>query len=123
MNQETLRLRTKEFALRVFKLVNSLPNTVVGRDVSHQLFKSGTSVAANYRAACRGRSPAEFKSKLHIVLEEADESEFWLEFIIDTGLLTKDKVESLWKEANELTAIFAKSYYTIISKENKSLNN
>lgn len=116
MDQKTLRLRTKEFALRIYKLVNALPNTIAGNDVAHQLFKSGTSVAANYRAACRGRSPAEFKSKLHIVLEESDESEFWLEFIIDAGLLTKDKVESLWKEANELTAIFAKSYYTLTQK-------
>jgi four helix bundle protein len=120
MKKEELKLRTQDFALRIFELVNALPNSIAGRDVGHQLFKSGTSVAANYRSACRGRSTAEFKSKLHIVLEEIDEFEFWLEFIIQTKLLPKNKVESLWKEAGELTSIFAKSYYTISNKITKS---
>ncbi len=118
MNREELKIRTKKFALRICKIVNALPNTIAGRKVGNQLFGSGTSVAANYRSACRGRSKAEFKSKLHIVLEEVDESEFWLDFIIEAELLPKMKVEALQKEAGELTAIFAKSYYTI----NKNIN-
>lgn len=119
MDKEELKLRTYQFALRVFHLINALPNNIAGRDVGHQLFKASTSVAANYRATCLGRSTAEFKSKLHIVLEEADESEFWLKFIIDTNLLPQEKVEPLRKEAEELAAIFAKSYYTINEKLKK----
>ena len=119
MDKNELKLRTKNFALRVYNLINSLPNTIAGRKVADQLFRSATSVAANYRAVCRGRSAAEFKSKLHIVLEEADESEFWLEFIIDAKLLDEKQIVPLLKEANELTAIFAKSYYTL-STQNKS---
>ena len=113
MDQRELKLRTKNFALRIYKLVNALPNTIAGNDIAHQLFRAGTSVAANYRAACRGRSKAEFKSKMHIVLEEIDESLFWLEFIIDCNILPKQKVNRLYKEADELTAIFAKTYYTL----------
>ena len=117
MDKEALKLRTNQFALRICNLINSLPNNIAGKNVANQLFRSGTSVAANYRASCVGRSRAEFKSKLHIVLEEADESEFWLKFIIDSNLLPKEKVESLRKEAEELAAIFAKSYYTIITND------
>jgi len=112
MDREELQQRTKRFALRIIKLVEALPKTVTGRAVGYQLVKAGTSVGANYRAACRGRSKAEFNSKLHIVLEEADESAFWLELIIEAKLFPEDKIKSLLKEADELTAIFSKSYYT-----------
>jgi four helix bundle protein len=91
--------------------------SVTGRAIGNQLIRCGTSIGANYRAACRGRSKAEFNSKLHIVLEEADESMFWLELIMEGKLLDLDKIKPLYKEANELTAIFAKSYYT--AKQNK----
>jgi len=78
MNKDELKNRTYQFALRVCNLINALPNNIAGKNVADQLFRASTSVAANYRASCMGRSRAEFKSKLHIVLEEADESEFWL---------------------------------------------
>ncbi len=117
MDADELRDRTKKFALRIIKLVAALPNTVTGRAIGGQLVKAGTSVGANYRAACRGRSKAEFNSKLHIVLEEADESGFWLEIIIDAELLSKKMVQPLLNEANELTAIFSRSYST--AKKNK----
>jgi four helix bundle protein len=117
MDADELRDRTKKFALRIIKLVAALPNTVTGRAIGGQLVKAGTSVGANYRAACRGRSKAEFNSKLHIVLEEADESAFWLEIIIDAELLSKKMVQPLLNEANELTAIFSRSYST--AKKNK----
>ena len=117
MTREILKERTKQFALRIIKVVDALPNNVTGKAIGNQLIRCGTSVGANYRAACRGRSKAEFNSKLHIVLEEADESVFWLELIIEAKLLSKKKIESILKEANELTAIFAKSYYT--AKKNK----
>ncbi len=117
MDADELRDRTKKFALRIIKVVDALPNTVIGRAIGGQLVRCGTSVGANYRAACRGRSKAEFNSKLHIVLEEADECAFWLELIIETELLPKSKILSLLNESNDLTAIFSKSYST--AKQNK----
>jgi four helix bundle protein len=117
MNPDELRERTKQFALRIINVVEALPKSVTGRAIGNQLVGCGTSVGANYRAACRGRSKAEFNSKLHIVLEEADESAFWLEIIIEKELLPKDKILSLLNESNELTKIFSKSYRT--AKQNK----
>ena len=85
MNAEELKTRTKRFSLRVLKLVAALPNNVQGRAVGGQLVRAGTSVGANYRAACRGRSRAEFVAKIGVVEEEADESAFWMELIIEGG--------------------------------------
>ena len=112
MNSEELKKRTKEFAHRCVKLSMALPETVLGRHVRGQLIRCSTSVASNYRAACIAQSKASFISKLSIVLEETDESNFWLEFIIDEELLKKDLVEPLLKEADELTAIFIASRKT-----------
>jgi four helix bundle protein len=109
MNADHLKKRTKQFALRVLKLVAALPNTVAGRAIGGQLVRSGTSVGSNYRAACRGRSRAEFVAKLGVVEEEADESAFWMELIIEGGLLKPKQVESLLKEGYELTKIMAQS--------------
>ena len=109
MNKEELKARTKRFALRVMALVEALPKTASGRAIGNQLVRCGTSVGANYRACCRGRSRAEFIAKIGIVEEEADESAFWLELIIEGELLPLIKVEALLKEANELTAIMASS--------------
>ena len=109
MDAEELKQRTKRFALRVLKLVEALPNNVQGRAVAGQLVRAGTSVGSNYRAACRGRSRAEFIAKLGTVEEEADESAFWLELIIEGGLLKPKMVEPLLHEANELTRIMARS--------------
>ncbi len=106
MDAEELKKRTKQFALRIIKLVDALPNNTVGRVIGNQLVRCGTSVGANYRSACRARSTAEFIAKLGIVIEESDESEFWLELIIDSGLMKKKLVDPLITEANELTAIF-----------------
>ena len=92
------------------RLVDALPNTAKGRAIASQLVRSGTSVAANYRAACRGRSKAEFIAKVGIAEEEADETVLWLELIIDDKLLPEKKVAPLLKEANEVTAIMAASY-------------
>lgn len=109
MNENELKDRTKKFALLVLKLIDCLPNTVAGRTIAGQLARSATSVAANYRAACRGRSKAEFIAKLGIVVEEADESEFWLEMIIESEMLKPKLVNSLKQEASELTAIMVSS--------------
>lgn len=109
MDEEELKRRTKQFALRIIKLVDALPKTTSGRAIGNQLVRCGTSVGANYRSACRGRSKAEFIAKLGIVEEEADESEFWLELLIDGEIMKKELVEPLRVEAGELTAIFTSS--------------
>jgi four helix bundle protein len=109
MKETELKERTKKFALRVLKLVAALPRTIEGRAIGGQLVRSGTAVGANYRAACRGRSKPEFISKLGTVEEEADESAYWLELIVDAGLLKAKRVTALYQEANELTAIMAAS--------------
>jgi len=112
MDQVELQQRTKTFALRIFRLVEALPRTIVGKTIANQIIRSGTSVAANYRAACRARSKSEFAAKLGIVVEEADETAFWLELIIETGILPEGRIKPLLKEANALTAIFVSSRKT-----------
>ena len=109
MTEKELLQRTKTFALRIIKLVNALPNNTAGRAIGNQLIRSGTSFAANYRAACRGRSKAEFIAKLGTVEEEADESCLWLELIIESELMEEKFVTNLLKEAREITAIMAAS--------------
>jgi four helix bundle protein len=104
-----LKERTKQFALRVMKLVDALPRTIQGRAIANQIIRSATSVAANYRAACRARSRAEFIAKIGVVEEEADETCFWLELIIDSDLLTGARIRPLLVEAGELVAIMAAS--------------
>ncbi|MEZ5276997.1 MAG: four helix bundle protein [Opitutaceae bacterium] len=98
--------RTMQFALRVMRLVDELPGTPAGRNVGGQLVRSSSSVASNYRAAQRARSHADFSNKIGIVLEEADESGFWLELIERGSLLPAERLKSLQLEADELTAIF-----------------
>jgi four helix bundle protein len=112
MTERELLQRTKQFALRIFKLVGALPQTIQGKAVAAQLIRSGTSVAANYRAACRARSKAEFVAKLGIVEEEPDETAFWLELIIETELVPSAKVKPLLIEAREIVAIMASSKKT-----------
>lgn len=112
MNKNELKLRTKQFAHDCVKLALTMPNTFLGNHIKGQLIRCSTSVAANYRAACLAQSKASFIAKLSIVLEEADESEFWLEFIIDESLLSVGQVEPLKKEAYELTSIFISSRMT-----------
>lgn len=112
MDANELKARTKQFALQVMQLIDRLPNTGKGRVVAHQLMKAATSVGANYRAACRGRSQAEFISKLSIVLEESDECCYWLELIMEGGLIPAEEVKGLYQEADEITAIMTASHKT-----------
>src|SRR2546429_4714299 len=99
-------IETKAFGLRILKLVDHLPRSTSGRAIGNQLVRSGTSIGANYRAACRSRSRAEFAAKLGIVAEEADETVYWLELVRDGNLLPANKLAELLQEADELTAIF-----------------
>ena len=116
MDERQLKDRTLQFGLRIMRLVDALPQTSAGRAIGSQLVRSGTSVGANYRAACRGRSKAEFIAKLGIVVEEADECGYWLELIMKGELLPTEKVQPLYQEAEELTAIFVASVRSAQSK-------
>lgn len=107
-----LKVRTKSFALRIIKVVDALPNTRSANVIGHQLLRSGSSVGANYRAACRARSTAEFVAKLGVVEEEADESGYWLELLIDSGLMSQVQLVELLNEADELVAITVASIKT-----------
>ena len=109
---ENLKIRSKQFALRIIKLVESLPNTVTAKAIGRQLVRSGTSVPAKYRAARRARSNADFIAKMGIVEEETDESAFWIELLVEAEIVKKGKVEDLLDEANQLTAIWVSSINT-----------
>ncbi len=117
MNSSELKDRTKRFAHRCVKLSTVLSDDLLGKHIKRQLIRCSTSVAANYRAACLAQSTKSFIAKLSIVIEEIDESLFWLEFIIDENLLPKDKMQSVISEANELTAIFVSSRKTLSQKQ------
>ena len=112
MNGNDLKKRTKQFGLRVINLVASLPNGQTARTIGNQLLRSGMSVGANYRAACRGRSKADFIAKAGISLEEADECLYWMELLQEAGIVPVEKLKDLMKEADELVAIFTASIKT-----------
>ena len=112
MTSDELKQRTKTFALRVIRLVENLPNNMTGKVLGNQLIRSATSVGANYRAACRSRSKQEFVSRIKVVEEEADESLFWLELIMEKNIFKLEKINGLIKEADELTAIFTSTNKT-----------
>jgi four helix bundle protein len=120
MTETDLKNRTKSFALRALKLVEVLPDPRSGRILANQLGRSGTSVGANDRSACRARSTADMISKISIVEEEADESAFWLELISDMELMSRPKIEPLHAEAGELTAIMVSSRRTLQARDRKS---
>src|SRR3990172_8277825 len=109
MNQEQMRNRTKEFAKQIINLCRQLRENREGRLIDNQIFRSGTSVGSNYRAVCRARSKADFIAKIGVVLEESDETLYWLELIDETGIFEEKLVTPLIKEANELVAIFVAS--------------
>ncbi len=109
---EVLKNRTKQFAIRIIKLFRSLPKSDEARIVGKQVLRSGTSVGANYRAVCRARSTAEFISKIGIVVEEADETVFWLELLIETEIVSAKLLTPHLEEANEILAIVAASHQT-----------
>ena len=117
-----LKNRTKLFALRIMKIVRALPVSSEGKVIGMQLLRCGTGVAANYRAVCRARSRAEFLSKLGIVIEEADESAFWLEMISEAGLLPSKRLADLRSEAEQLVAILNASRTTAKKAINSKFN-
>jgi four helix bundle protein len=112
MEPKDLKQRTKEFALRIIELVESLPRDKITDVIGKQLLRSGTSVGANYRSACRAKSTADFISKMGTVEEEADESIYWMELLIESGLISKDEVDGLLDEADQIVAIIVSSIKT-----------
>ena len=121
MSKAELLARTKAFSLRILKLADHLPRTTSGRAIGNQLVRCGTSVGANYRAACRSRSRAEFAAKLGIVAEEADETIYWLELLRDGKILPELKIADLLREADELTAIFTAGRRTSSRNQTSSI--
>jgi len=122
IDKKAMKTRTKRFGLRMMRLVNELPNTAAGRAIGNQAIRCGTSAGANYRAACRARSTKEFIAKIGTVEEEADESSWWLELVIEGNLLPADAVQALLDEANELTAIFSATCRTAKRNQAKTKN-
>jgi four helix bundle protein len=112
MEPQQLRDRTKAFAVRIVKLYRCLPHTADAQVIGKQLLRCGTAVAANYRAASRGRSRAEWIAKIGLVVEEADETVFWLEMLGDCDVVRSDRCDEILKEARELSAIFTASQHT-----------
>ena len=118
MTQEEMKMRTKQFALRVIRLVESLPNGKATNVIGNQLLRSGTSVGANYRASCRAKSTADFVHKLSIVEEEADESIYWMELLIEGEIIKEKLLENLMNEADQILSIIVSSIKTIKEKRN-----
>jgi four helix bundle protein len=116
MTPEELKLRFRKFSGRIVKMVDKLPNTISGKAIGNQIVRSGTSPGANYRAACRAKSDKDFINKLKIVEEELDETEYWIDIIIDVELIKPELLVEIQKETKELLAIITKS---IITKRNK----
>ena len=116
MNEQEFKQRTKVLALRVIKLVSSLPKNTVSEVIGKQLIRSGTSVGANYRAACRARSTADLIAKLRIVEEEADECLYWMELIVEAKLVDVANLRSIMSETNEILAMTVASIKTLIAK-------
>ncbi len=112
MTSDEFKERTKAFALRIIHLVDSLPTSRTAGIIGGQLLRAGTSVGANYRAACRARSSADFTAKMGIVEEECDESAYWMELLIEADIMTKSRVSSLLEEANEILSMIIASIKT-----------
>lgn len=122
MNEQEFKSRTKGLALRVIKLVSALPKNQASEVIGKQLLRSATSVGANYRAACRGKSPADVLSKLAIVEEEADETLYWMELLIESDIISELKLSSLMSETNEIVAMTVASIKTLRANQSKAQN-
>ena len=119
MDKEQFRARTKGLALRVIKLVEALPKNSTGWAIGRQLLRSGTSVGANYRAACRARSTADMIAKLKIVEEEADETLYWLELLIEAQIMPEERLKALMVETDEILAMTVASVKTLRKRQNR----
>jgi four helix bundle protein len=112
MNSEELKVRTRAFALRIIRLAESLPETPTAKVIRNQMIRCGSSVGANYRAACRAKPKADFVSKMGIVEEEADETIYWMELLVDAGIVKQSRITELLDEANQILSIVISSIKT-----------
>ena len=122
MKENDLKERTKKFSVQIVKLANDLPSNKIANVLGRQLLRCGTSVGANYRSACRAKSRADFIAKMAIVEEEADEASYWLELLVEVGVIKETMVVPLMREANELVAIAVSSIKTARNSAFKNLN-
>jgi four helix bundle protein len=118
MNREQFKTRTKQLALRVIRLVQTLPQDLITDVIAKQLLRSGTSIGANYRAACRAKSPADYIHKLKIVEEEGDETLYWLELLVETAIIPEARLTPLMQEVDEIIAMTVTSIKTAKAKNN-----
>lgn len=117
MTEDQFKRRTKQYGLRIIRLVEALPNTETASVIGRQLLRAGTSVGANYRAACRGQSTADTLSKLALVEEEADETLYWMELLVDSDLVPEHQLQPLMKEGDELVAMTVASIKTLRDRQ------
>ncbi|HEY84822.1 MAG TPA: four helix bundle protein [Chloroflexi bacterium] len=120
MNEELFKKRTKQLAIRIIRVVKALPNDLVGQVIAKQLLRAGTSIGANYRAACRAKSTADMINKFKIVEEEADETLYWLELLIEAEILPQSRLSGLITETDEIVAMTVASLKTLRKKQKKS---
>lgn len=120
MIEQEMKSRTKQIAIRVINLTESLPDTNSAQIIGKQLLRSATSVGANYRTACRGKSTADFLYKLSIVEEEADESLYWLELLIESKIVSENRLLPLMKDISEIVAIIVSSTKTLCAKNSNN---
>ena len=117
MDEKTFKIRTKKLAVAIIKQMDKLPNNRVADVVARQVIRSGTSMGANYRAACRAKSTADMINKMKIVEEEADETQYWLEILIEAGLLPQEQINQIYKETNEILAMTVASIKTLRNRK------
>lgn len=121
MDEKTFKIRTKKLAVAIIKEVNKLPRSLAGDVIGKQLIRSGTAIGANYRAACRAKSSPDMINKMKIVEEESDETQYWLELLVEAGLVSQDQIVSLYKETDEILAMTVASIKTL--RNRTPLNN
>ena len=117
MDEKTFKLRTKKLAVAIIKQMDKLPNSRASDVIARQIIRSGTSIGANYRAACRAKSTADMINKLKIVEEEADETQYWLEILVEAGLVSNEQIADLHKETDEILAMTVASIKTLRNRK------
>src|SRR5512145_956000 len=117
MDEKVFKARTKKLAVAIIKEVNKLPRSLASDVIGKQLIRSGTSIGANYRAACRAKSTPDMINKMKIVEEESDETEYWLEILVEAGIAPKDQIASLYKETDEILAMTVASIKTLRNRK------
>ena len=122
MDEKTFKTRTKKLAVAIIKEVNKLPRSLASDVIGRQIIRSGTSIGANYRAACRAKSTADMINKMKIVEEESDETEYWLELLVEAELVSQSQIEGIYKETDEILSMTVASIKTLRNRKSKVVN-